>query len=61
MSDCANGGRHVYQPTYILKIEFDKGSPWVYHLALNGRKIEKVIVGDVVYVPKEKAEEGEFV
>lgn len=52
MSDCANGGRNTYEPACRIEIEFDKGRPWIYPLALNGRTVGKVTIGGVEYAPK---------
>lgn len=53
MSDCANGGRNVYEPTCTIKIKFEgQECLWVYPLALNGRTIESVSIGGVEYEPK---------
>ena len=51
-TDNANGGMSMSQPTCIITIEFDKGRPWVYPLALNGRTVGKVTIGGVEYAPK---------
>ena len=59
MSDCANGGRGRWtnvkwgdpQPVLHLKAEFDKGQPWEYTIALNGRKLQALFVEGARYVP----------
>ena len=56
MSDCANGGRNVYQPACNIRIEFDAGRPWVYPLALNGRTIDAVSIGGMEYAPKNRVD-----
>ena len=47
MSDCANGGRSVYErpegyPVLKLMVEFDKGEPWMYSIALNWREAKAI-------------------
>lgn len=57
MSDCANGGRNVYQPACRIEIKFEGHDvPWSYPMAINGRTIEKVTIGGVEYVPKQESE-----
>lgn len=52
MSDCANGGRNVYEPTCIIRIEFEgEDRHWAYPLALNGRRISRVSIDDEPYAP----------
>lgn len=54
MSDCAHGGREVYELACKIEIKFkNQERPWVYPLALNGREIEAVTIGGVVYEPKQ--------
>lgn len=50
MSDCANGGRNVYEPSCRIEIRFEgQERLWVYPLALNGREIESVTIGGERY------------
>ena len=53
MSDCSTNAWKGYD-TLMLHIDFaGEDQPWTYPLALNGRKVERVMIGGVEYVKKE--------
>lgn len=60
MSDCANGGRNVYQrphETLRMRMEFvGENQPWMYALALNGREVDALYLDEVRYVPESASE-----
>ena len=44
--------RNAYEPSCRIEIAFEgQERLWVYPLALNGRKIERVTIGGVEYAP----------
>lgn len=54
MSDCSNSRMEPYSPQDVCKLRvyfYGQTDPWTYPLALNGRVIKDVMVGDVHYVP----------
>ena len=60
MSDCADGGRNVYQrphQTLRMRMEFvGDNQPWMYALALNGREVDGLYLDGVKYVPERTCE-----
>lgn len=60
MSDCTNGGRNVHRrphDTLRMRMEFEGGErPWMYALAMNGRKVGALFLDGERYVPERTGE-----